>query len=220
MRQITHIVMHCTATPATMDIGATEIDRWHRQRGWNGIGYHFVIRRNGQLETGRVISRAGAHAAGFNAHSIGVVLAGGVASNGQTPVDNFTDAQFLAARDLVLDLMANHQVPISNVLGHKEVIRDITRGSPKACPVFSMDRFRAMLAERDLPDRSDEGAENWGTEMLDDEETSGEKRSHTVAAGETLWGLANRYNTTVAEIRALNPSITGDLIHPGDSIFV
>jgi N-acetylmuramoyl-L-alanine amidase len=85
MREITHIVMHCTATPGTADIGAAEVNRWHLQRGWSGIGYHFVIRRNGTVEAGRPIEKKGAHVAGFNAKSVGISLAGGVASDGATP---------------------------------------------------------------------------------------------------------------------------------------
>ena len=48
-----YIMIHCAATRADMDIGAADIDRWHRQRGWRKIGYHYVIRRNGEVETGR-----------------------------------------------------------------------------------------------------------------------------------------------------------------------
>ena len=167
MREITHIVMHCTATPATSDIGAADVHRWHLQRGWSGIGYHFVIRRNGQIEPGRAIEKKGAHVAGFNAKSIGISLAGGVASNGQTPVDNFTEDQLLAARDLVLDLMATYRVPSSNVMGHNEVISKITHGSPKACPVFSMKRFRAMVTERQVTDIEIEEVEKWGADMAE-----------------------------------------------------
>ncbi len=220
MREITHIVMHCTATPATSDIGAADVHRWHIQRGWSGIGYHFVIRRNGEIEPGREIEKKGAHVAGFNAKSIGISLAGGVASNGQTPVDNFTDGQMLAARDLVLDLMAIYQVPSSNVMGHNEVISKITQGSPKACPVFSMERFRDMINELQVADIDVEASENWGSDMADDDETEGSANTHTVISGDTLWGIANRYGTTIAEIRAANPSISGDLIHPGDVIRV
>jgi N-acetylmuramoyl-L-alanine amidase len=210
--------MHCTATPATSDIGAADVHRWHLQRGWSGIGYHFVIRRNGNVEHGRDIQKKGAHVAGFNANSIGISLAGGVASNGQTPVDNFTENQLLNARDLVLDLMAIYQVPISKVMGHNEVITEITHGSPKACPVFSMDRFRDMVTEHQVADIGGEAGENWGSNMADDDEIEATARTHTVISGDTLWGIANRYGTTIAEIRAANPSISGDLIQPVDEI--
>lgn len=219
MREITHIVMHCTATPANADIGAADVHRWHLQRGWSGIGYHFVIRRNGKVEPGRSIEKKGAHVAGFNAKSVGISLAGGVASDGQTAVDNFKDEQLHAARDLVLDLMSTYRVPISNVMGHNEVITKITHGEPKACPVFSMDDFRTMVTERQVGSVNVVG-EKWGTDMADDDETEATARTHIVVSGDTLWGISNRYGITIADLRAANPSISGDLIHPGDVIRV
>ena len=50
------IVIHCTQTPDTMDIGADEIKKWHKNRGFDTIGYHFVIRRDGHVEKGRDIN--------------------------------------------------------------------------------------------------------------------------------------------------------------------
>ena len=220
MRDITHIVMHCTATPATADIGAAEVHQWHLQRGWSGIGYHFVIRRNGLVEHGRPIEKKGAHVSGFNAQSIGISLAGGVASDGQTPVDNFTDEQMIAARDLVLDLMTTHRIQIDHLMGHREVIETITHGSPKACPVFFMDRFRSLVKERLIAGADSGEGERWGKEMADEDEPPGGEQTHTVSSGETLWGIANRYGTTIAGIRLANPSISGDLIRPGDVIRV
>lgn len=148
MRKIDAIVMHCTATPGRLDIGVDEIDEWHKSFGWDGVGYHFVVRRDGKVEEGRPIWKAGAHVRGFNAHSIGVVLVGGVAEDGKTPEDNFTEAQIMSASMLVRTIMAQHDITVDRVLGHREVIENITHGSPKACPVFSMDRFRSMLPDR------------------------------------------------------------------------
>ena len=62
-----YIVIHCSATKPSMDhVDAKEIDRWHRQRGWRKIGYHWVIRRDGIVEEGRELGEVGAHARGFN----------------------------------------------------------------------------------------------------------------------------------------------------------
>lgn len=145
-REITHIVLHCTATPASMDIGVNEIRDWHvTENGWSDIGYHYVIRRDGTIEDGRPVERQGAHVAGFNKNSIGVALVGGVASDGKTSEDNFTPEQIDAACTLCIQLMNIYGVEYKNVLGHKEVIDTITHGSPKDCPVFSMEDFRVRL---------------------------------------------------------------------------
>ena len=52
-KETEYIVIHCSATKASMNTDAKEIDRWHRQRGWRKIGYHWVIRRDGVVEEGR-----------------------------------------------------------------------------------------------------------------------------------------------------------------------
>jgi len=73
-------VIHHTASH---DVSAREIDRWHKERGWDGIGYHFVIRANGSIENGRSLNKKGAHAKGRN-EWVGIVLTG---------YDSFTVAQ-------------------------------------------------------------------------------------------------------------------------------
>ena len=61
MRTIDSIIIHCSATSCGKDFTAIDIDRWHRQRGFDGIGYHYVIRLNGTIENGRPIVKPGAH---------------------------------------------------------------------------------------------------------------------------------------------------------------
>lgn len=146
MRKLTHIVIHCTATPASMDIGADRINEWHLTKGWSGIGYHFVVKRDGTVEDGRPIERAGAHVKGFNAESIGVALVGGVSDADHTKSENnFPDVQIVEALRFVHNLRKEHNIPIENVMGHKEVIAQITHGSPKDCPVYPMENFRTAL---------------------------------------------------------------------------
>lgn len=125
MRPIHMIVVHCSDSPAALDIGAEEIDRWHKQRGWQGIGYHFVIRRSGAVETGRPLETPGAHVVGHNKHSIGVCLVGG--HRGEA---DFTFAQWAALRELLDDLVS--KFPGAAVLGH----RDLDEG--KKCPGFDV----------------------------------------------------------------------------------
>lgn len=74
-RKITRrIVIHHSAS---QDVSAAEIHRWHRQKGWSGIGYHFVVRLDGTIEKGRPIETVGAHAGPEgNFDSIAVCLTG------------------------------------------------------------------------------------------------------------------------------------------------
>ena len=135
---IKYIVVHCSATKANMDIGLAEIDEWHRARGWSGIGYHGVIRRNGTLESGRPLDVPGAHAKGHNHESIGVCLVGGLDSNGR-PENNFTEAQFETLR-LIIGGFRKH-FPAAEVLGH----RDLPHVA-KDCPCFDVREWMRSCA--------------------------------------------------------------------------
>lgn len=130
MRAINEIILHCAATPPDMDIGAAEIDQWHKGRGWRGVGYHYVIRRNGAVEDGRPEEEAGAHVKGRNANSIGVCLVGGKGSNEKdAPGDHYTPAQLASLRRLLRDLRA--RFPRATIHGHNEF-------AAKACPGFTV----------------------------------------------------------------------------------
>lgn len=133
MRHIDTIIVHCSATPSTMDVGAEEIDTWHRNRGWRGIGYHYVIRRDGEIEDGRPLDEVGAHARGYNANSIGICYIGGVDEN-LDPQDNRTEEQKAA----MFDLIASLQVVFGKcrVLGHCDLPK-VT----KACPSFNVKKW-------------------------------------------------------------------------------
>lgn len=130
--KIERLIIHAAYTPAEMDIGAEEIDHWHRAKGWRAIGYHHVIRRDGMIEKGRdlnkngeVTDEIGAHAAGFNLGSIGVCLVGGM------PDFNFTRAQMKALEHLVGQYESRY--PGVEVLGHRDL-----PGVSKCCPCFDV----------------------------------------------------------------------------------
>jgi len=131
-KETKYIAVHCAATPAGMDIGVKEIDRWHRQKGFLKIGYQFVIRRSGQLEIGRDEDEIGAHVQGYNAVSIGVCLVGGVDADDVSKAENnFTKEQFSTLRTLLERLQI--QYPDAEVLGHRD-FPDVA----KACPSFDV----------------------------------------------------------------------------------
>ena len=119
MRIITMIVIHCSAVGPDQTSSAAQIDSWHRQRGWKlGIGYHYVIRRNGEIESGRPEWMVGAHCVNHNAHSIGVCYEGGLDIRGQ-PDDTRTENQKAAMRWLLRQLHRSY--PKAVILGHHDL---------------------------------------------------------------------------------------------------
>lgn len=128
MRNITKIIIHCSATPEGREVSVQEISRWHRLRGFNNIGYHYVIGLNGEIHTGRPIEQAGAHCRGQNRDSIGVCYIGGCDHN-LNPKDTRTPAQKASLRQLVARLKTLH--PEATVHGHCEF-------AAKACPCFDV----------------------------------------------------------------------------------
>ncbi len=136
LKAVDYLVVHCSATKEDMDIGADEIRRWHRQRGWLDIGYHKVIRRDGTIEDGRPDDVPGAHARGFNERSLGFVLVGGVESDGKTAESNFTHAQWEALEGLLREY--SERYPEAEILGH----RDLPNVN-KACPSFDVPEWWA-----------------------------------------------------------------------------
>jgi N-acetylmuramoyl-L-alanine amidase len=104
-----------------------DVRRWHQQRGFSDIGYHYVVLVDGTIENGRPLSEVGAHCKGHNAHSIGVCYVGGLNAKG-APADTRTPAQRKALRQLLTRL--KQQFPAATIHGH----RDFTT---KACPCFN-----------------------------------------------------------------------------------
>lgn len=127
MRKIKEIIVHCSATPEGKDFTVADIDKWHRQRGFNKIGYHYVIYRDGSCHTGRSIDEIGAHCVGHNADSIGICYIGGLATDGKTAKDTRTDAQKKALITLIKTLKVKY--PGITVHGHRDY-------AAKACPSF------------------------------------------------------------------------------------
>lgn len=138
MRTITHIVVHCTATPEGRAHTAEEIRRWHRQRGWKDIGYHYVVRLDGTVEPGRPEAEPGAHVANRNSTTLGVVYVGGVDRHSLRPKDTRTQAQKAALLRLLRQLKAKY--PQAQILGHRDF-----PGVAKACPSFDAKTEYAAL---------------------------------------------------------------------------
>ena len=122
------IVIHCSATPATMDIGVEKIKEWHvKDNGWDDVGYHHIITRNGTLEPARPEEMQGAHAPKVNDRSVAICLIGGSDANGGWS-NNFTDQQFVTLKALLLNLTKKYK--INKIIGHYQV------DDKKECPSF------------------------------------------------------------------------------------
>ena len=103
------ILHHAEASHASVE----EVNRWHLERGWTGIGYHFYIRKDGRIYRGRPEWAVGAHAQGHNSRSVGICVEGAYMS------ETMPQAQFDALVGLVREEMAKY--PGAKVLRHRDV---------------------------------------------------------------------------------------------------
>lgn len=141
------IVVHGAWTPASLDIGAAEIREWHvKERGYDDIGYHFVIRRDGTLEPGRPQDQWGAHVQGHNTHTVGICLVGGKDVLKVEKLDflpetvkqealwefNYTMEQ-LDALDYLLYKLLQDYPQVTRIVGHRDF-----PGVTKRCPGFEV----------------------------------------------------------------------------------
>ena len=147
METIDSIIIHCSATRAGQNLKAKDVDRMHRARNFDMIGYHFVIDLDGTIEKGRPLSMIGAHCntkgssgMSYNKHSIGVCYIGGLNVNGE-PADTRTPAQKIALVELVSRLKKKFN--IIEVLGHRDTSPDLNDNGIvepsewiKSCPCF------------------------------------------------------------------------------------
>ena len=136
MRKIDTIIIHCSATAEGKSFTVADIDRWHRQRGFAQIGYHYVIYLDGSVHKGRPIELVGAHCQGHNTHSIGICYIGGLAADNKTPKDTRTSAQKQSLLALLKELRA--KFPSAKIHGHRDY-------AAKACPSFDATKEYAHI---------------------------------------------------------------------------
>ena len=135
MRAINEIIVHCTATKAGQRFTVRDVRKWHLERGFNDIGYHFLVLLDGMIQEGRPIEKTGAHCKGHNQNSIGVCYVGGLDKDGN-PADTRTDEQKEALLCLLKDL--KRQYPNATVHSHRDFAK-------KACPSFDATKEYANL---------------------------------------------------------------------------
>ena len=135
MRRIDLIVIHCSATRCDKPFPVTALIRCHRDR-FGFTGYHYYITRNGRTYQTRHEQLIGAHAAGYNSHSLGVCYEGGLDVNGE-PDDTRTARQKKALLNLLEKLKARH--PQARIVGHRDL-----PGVKKKCPCFDASEYSGL----------------------------------------------------------------------------
>lgn len=128
-RHVDELIWHCAATPEGKDFTVNDIRKWHKARGWNDIGYHYVVYRDGTIHTGRPVDQIGAHVAGYNAGTIGACYIGGVTADGARPKDTRTAAQKASMLWLTRELAKLYK--LRRISGHNQY-------AAKACPSFDV----------------------------------------------------------------------------------
>lgn len=126
MRDINMIIVHCSDSPPDRGDDAATIHRWHKERGWDGIGYHYVILEDGSVQSGRPEYWTGAHCKAYNFDSIGICLIG---------EDSFTLEQRAALRILCTDIIDRYPAIKHAVVGHCDL------DGTKTCPNFNVKKW-------------------------------------------------------------------------------
>jgi N-acetylmuramoyl-L-alanine amidase len=146
MRKIDSIVVHCSATRpewmASEGINAQlkEIDVWHRDRGFDMIGYSYLVSRNGEVVQGRPLEKTPAAQKGHNTGSIAICLIGGFGSDADDlATEHYTPVQLARAYSLIRELQEQFNVKNDNVIGHNRL-------STKACPGFRVQKWLAGMS--------------------------------------------------------------------------
>jgi len=200
--EITHIVIHYSATYPDSDITAADIDRMHKARNWKGIGYHWFIRRDGTVEPGRPESQVGAHVDQINSGKIGVCWAGGIdrATGQNKGVDNRTPEQTTALIGKILELLARY--PGARVVGH----RDLSRTQ---CPGFDVQAWWQGAPSQPLKPNDPVRTPDLGEQLW-----------HVVGFGDTLWAISREYGVELDTLLRLNNFDDNTIIHPGDRVLL
>lgn len=128
-REVTLLVVHCSATRCDRHFSVEALRRSHLARGFADIGYHFYITRDGEVHICHPVHQIGAHATGWNDKSIGICYEGGLDENG-VPADTRTYAQKCSLLDLLRQLKTDY--PNARISGHRQLSSSIH----KACPCF------------------------------------------------------------------------------------
>jgi N-acetylmuramoyl-L-alanine amidase len=128
-RTIKYLVVHCTATPPEAKV-ENIVRYWKEQKGWKNPGYHYIIRRNGEIVQLLSEDLVANGVKNYNQPSIHISYIGGIDSNNK-PFDNRTQEQQRALYLKLRELAARY--PLAEIKGHRDF-----PGVTKACPSFDV----------------------------------------------------------------------------------
>lgn len=136
---VKYIIVHCSATAEGKDFTVADITRWHKQQGFDTIGYHYVIYRDGTIHEGRDINVVGAHCKGYNSCSVGVCYVGGVVPAGGNLVKS-KDTRTPEQKEALITLLKLLKLkwPKAKICGHRDF-------AAKDCPCFDATKEYANL---------------------------------------------------------------------------
>lgn len=132
----TKIILHCSATREGQNITAKTIKKWHLEKGWQDIGYHYIIDIDGTIERGRPLDEIGAHCVNQNNCSIGICYIGGCDKDMKAK-DTRTPQQIRSMLVLVQFLLNMYKLDIDDVYGHYQF-------AAKDCPSFDIKQFKEL----------------------------------------------------------------------------
>ena len=139
-KRIDYLVVHCTATKENQHITVEDVRKWHTNKGWSDIGYHYLIYLDGTIKKGREDNKQGAHVKGYNKHSLGICYVGGVDKDLKAK-DTRTEAQKEALCYLLKELKEFY--PNAEIKGHRDFSKDLNNNGviepfewSKMCPCF------------------------------------------------------------------------------------
>lgn len=116
LRKPKYLVFHHSASKVA---APQDVNRWHKARGWSGIGYHYLVRKDGSIHRGRPENKLGAHVRGHNSDTIGIC------AEGDFTRETMSDAQIAALQELRADI--HRRYPGIKDLRHSDL-------NPTSCP--------------------------------------------------------------------------------------
>lgn len=129
--KVDKIILHCSDSDFWQHDDISVIDKWHKSKGWDGVGYQLFVKKTGQIQLGRFLNQDGAHTKGYNKNTIGVCMSG---------KNDFP--QLMQTIDLLLYLVKSFSLSVDDIYGHYELNKS------KTCPNLDMNYIRMVITKR------------------------------------------------------------------------